>query len=239
MAIVDSKNAIDFDDYEDETEQSLGTIYITGGGYFERPFKGSGTDSKYGWQELAWRKDPNRTAQTFAFTNMTEISVGLVARCELNYKYMNISDYMALRQILGRERFFYVKFFDTDDGEWVTREMYCSSNSINQLFTYGKKLLGVRDYTIKLVGTNRDLDNDITYTITYNSNGGTGSISSETSISRGDEATLSDGSGYTKSGAHIIGWSLSPDGDINYALGQETTIWRDLQLYAVWEDANA
>ena len=238
MGIVDYENAINFDDFEAEDEKSLGTIYITGGGYYRRPFKGSATDSKYGWQELAWRKSPNRTSGKFAFQNIDNIKVGLVARCELNYKYMNISDYMALRQILGREKYFWVRFFDIDDGEWVEREMYCSENQINQLFTNGRQLLGVRDYSIKLVGTNRDLQDDVNYTIIYNNNGGTGSIANET-VARGGEATLSDGTGFNKTGFSLIGWSITPDGGINYRLGQETTMWKNLTLYAVWEEANA
>lgn len=239
MSLVDYKNAIHFDDFEDETEKSLGTIYITGGGYVDRPFKGSAPDSKYGWQELVWKKNPNRTSGTFAFQNMKNIAVSLVARCELNYKYMNIDDYMALRKILGRERYFKVKFFDVDEGKWVRREMYCSENQINKLFTLDKSLIGVLDYSIKLVGTNRDVFVNQTYTITYNSNGGTGTIQSETGIPWGDERTISSGSGISKEGHSLAGWSLTSDGKANYAPNQETTIWDNLTLYAVWEEANA
>lgn len=242
---VDYKNAIDVSD------TPIGTVYLTGGGFIDRPFTGWGVDSLYGWSEFSWKKKPNRGG-TFAFTDMDNIDVGLVARCELDTKYMNIHDLMDLRKIIGRERHFLAKFFDVDEGRYVTREMYCSDNSRNQLFSIKQKLIGVRDVTVKLVGTNRDVQytidengNEVASTeklnIVYNINAGTGTVSTQT-VEYGSQVTLNDGSGIiAPDGMHLVCWeakltvndTLTTVGQ--YGLGQSTTIWKGMTLYPKYE----
>lgn len=234
MSLPDFENAIHFKDFTDDTEKSLGTIYLTGGGFVDRPFTGAGTDSKFGWQEMVWKKSPSR-AGGFTFTNMDNIEVGLVARCEINFKYMNIQDYMDLRKIIGRERHFYAKFFDVDSGEWVTREMYCSENQANTLYTLKQSLIGVMDYSIKFVGTNRDITQNATYSVTYDSNGGTGTASSLTGKSWGSQVTIDSGSSLSRDGYNLVGWSKTANGSVNYRPNQSITLWDSLTLYAVWE----
>ena len=181
MALPNYDKAIKF---ADTKYGSIGTIYLTGGGFVNRPFNGIAPDSQWGWEEFTWFKPPTRN-RTFAFQNMDNIDVGLIARCEINVKYMNIEDYKDLRKIVGRERYFTATFFDVDAGEWVTRTMYCTENSKKQLFTLKQSLIGVLDLAIKLAGTNTDQEARIVtkedgtekeiyvtkkYNITYNAN---------------------------------------------------------------------
>ena len=224
-------------DKDGEIVGSLGTIYLTGGGFYRRPFSGVGVNSQFGWQEMVWKKTPNRGGD-FAFTNINDIDVGLVARCEIVIPYNNIQDYMDLRKIIARERYFKARFFDVDEGQWVEREMYCSENSRNQLFILGQALIGVRDITIKLVGTNRDVDQN-PITVSYNLNGGSGNIPSE-EISKGDEIVIANPSEFSvtaPSGRHFDHWETrTTDNETmgEYHAGQETTVWDNMTLYAVW-----
>ena len=244
---------VDYENSLDLTEKPIGTIYLTGGGFVNRPFQGWGTDSLYGWQEMVWKKNPTRGG-TFAFTNIDDIDVGLVARCEISTKYMNIQDFMDLRKIVGRERHFLATFFDGDGGKWVTRDVYCSESSKNQLFVLKKHLIGVRDVTVKLVGTNLDVQtttdengNEVstteTLSVVYNINEGTGSIETETA-EYGSQVTISDGSGIiAPTGKHLALWEakMTVGGVLTtvgqYGLGQSITLWKGLTLYPKYEDA--
>lgn len=245
---------VDYENSLDLTEKPIGTIYLTGGGFVDRPFQGWGTDSLYGWQELVWKKSPTRGG-TFAFTNIDDIDVGLVARCEISTKYMNIQDFMDLRKIVGRERHFLATFFDSDEGKWVTRDMYCSENSKNQLFVLKKHLIGVRDVTVKLVGTNLDQQTTIdadgnevttntTLSIVYNITDKDGNIIS-TNLQTGEygsQVTLSDGAGITAPpNSHLALWEakMTLNGKLEtvgqYGLGQSITLWKGLTLYSKYE----
>lgn len=241
--MVDYENAIDL------SNAPIGTIYLTGGGYVNRPFSGWGVDSVYGWRQMVWEKTPSRS-KTFAFSGMDDIPVGLVARCEISTEYMNIEDYMALRKIVDRERHFLATFFDTDDAKWVTRDVYCSDNSKKQLFVLGHKLIGMKGISIKLVGTNLDLTttidadgNEISVQnkleFVYNIDRGAGTANTN-SASYGSYVDLDDGSKISApSGQHLAGWETrNSDGKVTgqYGLGQRITVWRGLTLYPIYEN---
>ena len=237
MATLDYTNSIDF------SKKSIGTIYITGGGFIREPFSGAGTDSMFGWEEMTWFKDPTRS-RTFAFSNMDDIDVGLIARCEINIKYMNIQQYMKLRQILGRQRHFTVEFFDTDKGDWVIRDMYCSENTRSRFFTLKKSLIGVMDYSIKLVGTNLDMSQDSELTITYDLNGGSGDILTtdgqkpQEKIEWGGQIHLASSKYLSApSGKHFDCW-VTKNGETitgQYGANQSLTVWDNLHFFAQYK----
>lgn len=252
MAFVDYENAIHFGedgDFESENEKSLGTIYITGGGFVNRPFVGTGTDSKYGWQELVWKKTPTRGAN-FAFQNLDSTDVGLVARCEVNFKYMNIKDYMDLRKIVGREKRFTVRFFDIDEGRWVSRDMYCSENQYSKLFTLNQSLIGNMDVTIKFVGTNLDLESIIDenynessgvyyYNIKY-MNGETAEYQI-TAEYGGNITTSTDPNNLFASDSGSLQYWVTRVGDVasgaitgKYLPDQSVTVWKNLVFFPLY-----
>lgn len=75
-----------------------------------------------------------------------------------------------------------------------------------------------------------------TYTITYNANGGTGSIESVT-VDAGEAVTLSDGTGLTApEGKEFAGWALSSTAQ-SATVTSPYTPTSDKTLYAVWVDA--
>ena len=235
-------NAIKFSEMSDKDGNiigSMGTVYLTGGGYVNEPFSGIGTDSQFGWEEMVWYKSPTRT-QDFSLKGIDESNykVGLVARCEINIKYMNIEQFMKLRKIVARERHFLARFFNVDSGMWETRDMYCTESSRSQLFTLKQSLVGVVDVAIKLVGTNLDRDTSAK-TISFNVNGGTGSISSLV-VQRGDQVkipTIADSGISAPSGKSFAYWVTMNGSDVTgyYTEGQSITVWTDLALYAQWQ----
>lgn len=178
------KKALKFKNLKDDFGNnigSIGSIYITGGRFERKEFKGISPDSQFGWEELVWKKTPTRGGG-FAMTNIYNIEIGKVPRLEIVFKYIDMEDYIALREILNSERFVYVEYFNMDTGRWVSREMYCTESSKSRFFMLNKSLIGTIDCSLKFVGTNNDLDviigSDETesyslkkYKITYNMNG--------------------------------------------------------------------
>ena len=71
-----------------------------------------------------------------------------------------------------------------------------------------------------------------TYTVTFNSNGGSGTIAS-ISAEEGSEITLPENT-FTKDSYIFIGWTISADGDISYADKAKITVTDNLILYAKW-----
>lgn len=228
---------------DEEIIGSMGSIYLTGGGFIRREFKGIGTDSQFGWEEMVWYKTPSRT-QDFSFRGMDDTKVGLVARCEITIPYDNIQDFMDLRKIVARERHFLVTFFNVDTGKWVTRDMYCTESSRSKLFTLKQSLIGSFNISVKLVGTNLDLarnsDGSLQKkTITYNLNGGTGTTPARVSVDRGTQVVLAESTNIASpDNKHFKCWSTMDGQEVtgSYTAGQATTIWEDLNLFAQWEN---
>ena len=219
--------------------QDLDTIYITGGGFIRRAFKGVSRDSAWGWEESVWGGDLIRSIDLI-LTNIEDVAYGLVARCEISYKYMNVQDYIDLMRI-SKERVVTVDYFNRETGQRVTQEMAFTGNELGKLYAFGTDYLGNQDVKIKLVATNREKANLIKskITISYNANGGSGTIDNQTA-KWSDNAILSDNNGdvMTKANSHIKQWNTKADGTGSaYGLGQHITCWKDMTLYAIWENA--
>ena len=227
-------------DYVNKMEaQDLDTIYITGGGFVRRAFKGVSRDSAWGWEEPVWGGDLTRSLD-FILTNIEDVAYGLVARCEISYKYMNVQDYIDLMRI-SKERVVTVDYFNRETGQRVTQEMAFTGNELGKLYAFGTEYLGNQDVKIKLVATNREKADLIKskITISYNANGGTGSADNQTA-KWSDNVVLLDNADekFSKSNAHIKQWNTKADGTGSaYGLGQHITCWNDLTLYAIWENA--
>lgn len=73
-----------------------------------------------------------------------------------------------------------------------------------------------------------------TWTVTYNANGGSGSIANQTKTYN-QALTLSNGAGFTRSLYNLVGWATSSGGAKAYNLGGSYTGNAALNLYAVWE----
>lgn len=73
------------------------------------------------------------------------------------------------------------------------------------------------------------------YAVSYNSNGGTGTINNATKW-YGENLTLSDGTGLTKENHTLVGWNTAADGSgTHYDLGGTYSGNAALTLYAEWQ----
>ena len=210
----------------------IGKVYITGAGYVEYPFVTS-RDS-IGWNETVWGGQLNRSRK-FTLENINDVEIGQVPQCTIVFKLLKIEDFIILQELL-RERHITLKYFDIDYGEWVEHDMAITGNDRKKIYSYGRKIIGMQDVTVKFVGTN--LDNEyVDKTITYKANGGIGSDVEETYAVGDQVTTLNESeSEFVKSGYSIAYWNTKADGTgKTYLLNQSITLWKDLTLYAIWE----
>lgn len=223
---------------------SMDTIYITGAGYYKRPFKGISRDSVLGWEEPVWGGDLTRSTG-FELSNITDVDFGKVARVEVSYKFMNIDDYKALCEI-AKQRVCYVIYFNRETATWeygnngYGQEMAFTGNELGKLFTYGYKFVGGLDIKIKLVATNRDkADIRNQYTVSYNANDGTGTVPASVTRTWSENLKVADGSSLTNTYGTFAYWNTFPDGSgKTFLVNQDITIYGNLTLYAQWDGNN-
>jgi uncharacterized repeat protein (TIGR02543 family) len=80
-------------------------------------------------------------------------------------------------------------------------------------------------------------NNPTTYTVTFNANGGSGSISSM-SANAGSSITLPYGSSLSRSGYTFSGWNTNSSGTgTNYSAGSSYTVNGNVTLYAKWNSS--
>jgi uncharacterized repeat protein (TIGR02543 family) len=74
----------------------------------------------------------------------------------------------------------------------------------------------------------------VTYTVTFDANGGDGTVPSET-VNAGSSITLPSGGGLSKDGYTFGGWSINVDGTgTNYDAGSSYEVTGTITLYAKW-----
>ena len=83
--------------------------------------------------------------------------------------------------------------------------------------------------------------NDIvTYTVTFNANGGSGTVPASQTAQSGSTITLPNGSGLTRSGFTFGGWNTDTSGTGTiYQPGEPYTVTGNITLYANWVPAGA
>ena len=215
---------------------SIDVFYLTGAGYVDYPFRGISRDSALGWEEPVWGGDLTRSTN-FVLTNIEDVDYGLVARLELSYKYMNVQDYKVLCKI-AKERVCNATYFDCEKGEWVRNQEFAfTKQEKSKLYAFGADYLGLLDVSVKLVATNRDKTDLIAtnFTITYNANGGSGTVASQ-SAKWGDDLDIATSSGLSYSGKTFKEWNTQANGKGgHYMPNQHKTMWENMTLYAIWE----
>lgn len=213
----------------------IGKVYIIGNGSEDSPqytFT-TGRDS-IGWNETVWGGTLNRSRK-FTLENIDDVEIGQVPQLTIVFKLLKIEEFIILQELL-RQRHIQVKYFDIDYGEWVVHDMAITGNDRKKIYSYGRRIIGMQDFTVKMVGTNLD-EEYVDKTITYKANGGTGSDVEET-YAVADQVTLlnENDSQFVKSGYSIAYWNTKADGTgKTYLLDQSITLWKDLTLYAIWE----
>ena len=79
---------------------------------------------------------------------------------------------------------------------------------------------------------------DLAYTVTFNTNGGSGTAPSAQTVTTGSSITLPNGDGLSKDGYTFSGWNTQTDGaGTNFGAGASYTVTGNITLYAKWVDA--
>jgi hypothetical protein len=75
--------------------------------------------------------------------------------------------------------------------------------------------------------------------VTFNTNGGIGSVPPAQTVQTGSSITLPNGSGLSKSGSTFGGWNTNASGTgANYNAGASYTVTGNITFYAKWDAAN-
>ena len=159
--------------------------------------------------------------------------------------------YGEVKEILTTEAIYTIKF-DGNGGVGSMEEIYTTPSKEVQLISNSFTRIGYTfiGWNTEVDGSgttyyneqNISIDSDLTlyaqwtpiYTITFNANGGSGSMSSET-VSSGSSVSLPANT-FTRSGYEFVGWNTNADGyGVPYTNGQRITPSRNITLYAQWK----
>lgn len=99
----------------------------------------------------------------------------------------------------------------------------------------------VQDIIVTLIPKSRPNDTPITstFSVTYNPNEGTGTVTDESSpYENGAEVTVKESTGITPpAGKTFLCWNVSKDNSgLSYDPGDTFNIYNDVTLYAIWSD---
>ena len=132
-----------------ETRQ-LDRIKIDGNefqGYFEYSFI----------EEKTYVTPPERNGRG-AIENLNAYSWFLTPRLVIKYNYMHINDYRNLMTLLNSKNEFTVECYDIVKDKRVVHKMYHATPEMPSIHQRYLEVLGVKDYTVELIGTNTDIE---------------------------------------------------------------------------------
>lgn len=137
--------------YQEEYERTcMDRIEIDGNeicGYFEYSFM----------EEKSYMEQPIRS-QDGTIENLGDYTTFLTPRLIIKYNVMNIDDYRTLMRSLRRKNTFKVTCYDIVKNKRVTHEMYFATPQMPMVYHRYLVAMGIQDYTIELIGTNRILE---------------------------------------------------------------------------------
>lgn len=214
-------------------------------GYFEYSFI----------NEKTYVKSPERAADG-SIGNLDSYAWFLTPRLVVKYNYMHIEDYRKLMKLLLSKNEFAVTCYDIVLDKRVTHNMYFSTPEMPAIHQRYLEVLGVKNYTVELIGTNTNLKE---VTVTYNLNkpelaSWSGSTTeTETVI---ENHTLNVGvrfkTGKTENNVDVTEdasqitfnnkykfkcWCDKQDGTgFRYIQNNEYMFSADTELYAIWEE---
>ena len=100
--------------------------------------------------------------------------------------------------------------------------------------TSSNVVVNIQDITSGMtINLNQGTVSATTYTITFNSNGGSGTMNTQTVIE--NTATAINSNTFTRSDYTFSGWATSSTGSVVYADGANITLTGNITLYAVWK----
>ena len=200
-----------------ETRQ-LDRVTIDGNelqGYFEYSYM----------DEKSYVKSPIRSSSG-AIENLNSYASFLTPRLVIRYNYMHIEDYRTLMKLIRSKNEFVVECYDIVLDKRVTHKMYFAPANMPSIHQRYLEVLGVKDYTVELIGTNASLDTIEVRYYDYNN-----SLIAEATqyLTKGTEVLI----GYNfvaPTGYRFDG--IWKSGDANFRNGEVIRLSEDLELVA-------
>lgn len=118
-------------------------------GYFEYSFM----------EEKSYVEQPIRS-QDGVIAELENYATFLTPRLIIKYNMMGIEDYRTLMTLLKIKNAHVVTCYDVEADRRVTHEMYFATPSMPIIYQRYLAALGIQDYTIELIGTNRRLSDE-------------------------------------------------------------------------------
>lgn len=203
--------------------------------------------------EKSYKTQPVRSDDG-SIPDINQYATFLTPRLVIKYNMMQIEDYRNLMRLLQSKNEFTVTFYDFVLDKRVTHKMYFATPSMPIIYQQYLMVMGIREYTIELIGTNNDVGS---YTITYDYNLPPTSWENETSSKQSIAKNSSDiiggsnasytyegntyplSSAFTQEliGSYIFqGWNTKKDGTgFTYIDGDAYFVYDNLTLYAQWK----
>jgi uncharacterized repeat protein (TIGR02543 family) len=109
-----------------------------------------------------------------------------------------------------------------------TFDGWCSDEGLQNLYDFSTKVLDDTTLYAKWTGLAE-------YTVTFNINGGSGTVPVNQTVYNGTEITLPGGSGLSRNNYAFVGWNTNNLGTgTTYYAGSSFTVSSDVSLYAKW-----
>lgn len=216
-------------------------------GYFEYSFL----------EEKSYKTQPER-ADDGSISDLENYATFLTPRLIIRYNMMQIEDYRKLMKKLKAKNVFTVECYDVVEDKRVVHEMYFAPPQMPIIYQQYLTALGVREYTIELIGTNRKTHLSVTYDYNFESLAGLSAWFSANfpyepttqtvenipynrrylvgNLSLSDDAFLTSA---VSPVATLKYWSVLPYGEsdttLRYTDGVSYFLSKDMVLYAHWE----
>ena len=177
----------------------------------------TGVDVQTACDEFTWINNVTYTASndtaTYVLTNAAGCDSTVILNLTLNYTSRGIDNQSSC-----------------DAYTWIDGNTYTNSVSPNDNVTFTTTNAAGCDSTVILNLTILPY-----YTVTFNVNGGNGTMNSM-QVCSGQSVQLPANS-YTNEGYYFQGWSTEANGDVVYNDGATVTLDGDITLYAVWSSS--
>ena len=117
--------------------------------------------------EKSYKTQPVRT-QDGVIEEIEEYETFLTPRLIIKYNMMGIEDYRSLMKMLRKQNSFGVRCYDVVEDKIVIQDMYHATPSMPIIYQQYLMALGIKEYTIELIGTNKRIEfyiDDFKYSI--------------------------------------------------------------------------
>lgn len=217
-------------------------------GYFEYSFL----------EEKSYKTQPQRSDDG-SIPDLENYATFLTPRLIIRYNMMQIEDYRKLMKKLKAKNVFTVECYDIVEDKRVVHEMYFAPPQMPIIYQQYLTALGVQEYTIELIGTNRKTHLSVTYDYNFDSSPDGASLSAWFVANFPYEPTIRTVENIPYNKKYLVGnlrldddrlltsvvpatlkyWSVLPYGEsdttLRYTDGVSYFLSKDMVLYAHWE----